>query len=176
MKSCPGCIRWTSNICWNRVGCLLAVLLSMSQANAQETLRVMVTYDADGHRIEAIYQNKEWPLPPLLQQSRARVEDRLSTDDTRAVVNWYAATGKLLRSQYIRDPRLRHVPAGPMVPSRDGGSASAAAELARRVVMPRGTYLLVGPAAATTALVVLPKIIHSHQLPGGRWTLVIDQP
>lgn len=135
---------------------LLMALVILSVFNgmvlAASEVRVMIVFDAEGHRIEQLHRPGSRVRPLPLSVDNARTSDvtrKNGGKNSLPTIYWYAVDGTLLSTDTIVDPRVRHVP---LVDSIGKNNT------VRYTVVTSGVYLIAGPANATQVVVELPSL------------------
>lgn len=148
---------------------LLGVLLTVAAAArplvAGADVRVLLAFDAAGHRVHRVTRTEAALSGP--QPSAAPVVDLAAAARAGdAVLVWRAADGRTLSLERVPDPRVGHAPA----PGGDGVTLSPGAPVA----LSEGGWLARGPDAATELVIRLP-VVGAPALAAEEWRLPLDR-
>lgn len=145
----------------NRYQQLSLALLLVCCGIASGATRVLVTFDATGHRVHQVHRvttRSVIPLEPVLRSWKA---DNTPVPPGQARSIWLDESGQQLAVTLFRDPRLQHAV------SKDR-SVEFAADY---VLRDDGAYLLSGPDAAVSVVVKFPAVeLGSVLLLSEHWT------
>lgn len=135
----------------------LALLLSASACMGPvgADIRIVVTFDADGHRV--VRSRAAEPAPAkLLGRSMRQLRAKsvpARADDGRVSLRWLDAAGDVVGVERIADPRVAHFP------GQSGKSGDARdVRPAGRVAMSSGALMLRGPGTAMALVIALPAV------------------
>jgi len=142
-----------------RLHALFTVLLLLLVAeSAQSDVRVLISYDATGHRVDRVIQSpvnhaSDRTLKTIRSIDHPLVD--LALNAQQPVVNWYGEKGNLLESRRLPDPRVTHAPVQRPHNRLSAETFSTPLEYFWR---DSGVYLLVGPADASEVRVFFPPM------------------
>lgn len=137
-------------------GALGALMLTLALSPALAELRVLLEFDAAGHRVHRVFRVPTPAVPPAASAARGA---------GAASLLWLDASGRTIARGRAPDPRVAHVPA----PGGRGADLVAAG----RVVLERGAWVARGPDAAATLLLRLPARL-DLALGSGEWRLPLE--
>ncbi len=126
--------------------------LSLISSTAVAELRVLVEYDAYGHRLMRVVERKAKPQAPQslhLKTAPAAQENNNGQGHEHAHTSitllWYAADGSLIESQSMGDPRLTHAP------------LEATGQAPTVIGLDSGAYVVSGPSQSAVLEIQLPQ-------------------
>ena len=143
----------------------VAVAVAVLPLVAGADLRVLLAFDAAGHRVHRVTRTDTVPSgPPTSATPTIDLAAAARAGD--AVLVWRAADGRTLALERVPDPRVGHAPA----PGGDGITLSPGAPVA----LSEGGWLVRGPDAATELVIRLPRV-GAPALPSEEWRLRLDE-